>query len=83
MPTIAIFDGISILMHYAENEHNPPHVHVVCAERYGVFDFNGNMLNGDLEKNTQNKIKKWISIHKEELIEMWNTQNFKKLDPLD
>lgn len=28
-------------------------------------------------------VREWISINRADLIEMWETQEFKKLDPLD
>ncbi len=29
------------------------------------------------------QIRKWITIHKDELIEMWKTQQFRQLPPLE
>jgi len=28
-------------------------------------------------------VKEWMTMHKDELIEMWETQEFKKLDSLE
>ncbi|MCR5391818.1 MAG: hypothetical protein K6E65_00775 [Olsenella sp.] len=28
-------------------------------------------------------VREWIGMHRSELLEMWETQEFKKLDPLD
>ena len=46
MPEISRFFGIIIRMFY--DDHNPPHLHAEYQGNSAVFDFNGNMLKGDL-----------------------------------
>lgn len=84
MPTLARFYGIVIRMYFLGSEHNPPHVHAIYGEDTAAFDIKtGNILDGSLPNRAADMVKEWISINRADLIEMWETQEFKKLDPLD
>jgi hypothetical protein len=41
------------------------------------------IIEGRLPKRCQQLVREWTTIHQQELIEMWNTQNFYKIDPLE
>ena len=41
------------------------------------------MLEGDLSAKADAMSREWLGLHKEELLEMWDTQVFKKLPPLE
>ena len=56
MPEISRFFGIIIRMFY--DEHNPPHFHADYQGNKAVFDFNGNILKGDIKSKTARKIDK-------------------------
>jgi len=43
---------------------------------------NGNILNGDLPISKLKLVSAWAEIHKDELLEMWNSKNFHKIEPL-
>ncbi|RLC49169.1 MAG: DUF4160 domain-containing protein [Candidatus Cloacimonadota bacterium] len=74
MPYISMFFGIIIRMFY--NEHNPPHFHAEYQGQRGIFDFNGNLIDGKIRSKTARKIiKKWALIHKKELESNWNNIN--------
>jgi hypothetical protein len=86
MPEISRFFGIIVRMFY--DEHNPPHFHAEYQGNNAVFDFNGNMIRGDLESRTARKlVREWVDLHIDELIENWelagNDKEIKKIDPLD
>ena len=84
MPVISRFYGIIIKMYFQQSEHNPPHIHAIYSEFIGVIsiiDFQ--ILEGDLPNKALALVLEWLSIHKEELLIMWNTQNFKQLTPLE
>lgn len=84
MPVISRFYGIIIKMYFQQSEHNPPHIHAIYGEFIGVIsiiDFQ--ILEGDLPNKALALVLEWLSIHKEELLIMWNTQNFKQLTPLE
>ncbi|WP_445735382.1 DUF4160 domain-containing protein [Mariniflexile sp.] len=65
------------------NDHNPPHFKV----KYGEFEANirisnGAILDGDLTISKLKLVKARAEIHKEELLEMWNSKEFHKIEPL-
>jgi hypothetical protein len=41
------------------------------------------MMEGDLPKKALALALEWTSIHKRDLLEMWRTQEFKQLPPLE
>ena len=84
MPVISRFHGIVIKMYLRQKEHNPPHIHAICGENMGMFSLSdGEMFEGDLPLKEQQFVKRFIMYHKDQLLLMWNTQNFKTLDPVD
>jgi len=84
MPVISRFYGIVVKIYLVGKEHNPPHVHFIYGERMASYDIRTlELLEGDLPIRESSLCVKWLSIHKEELIEMWDTQVFRKLPPLD
>lgn len=40
------------------------------------------MTEGDMPLRAQKMVKEWLTIHKDELMNMWNTQKIIKLPPL-
>lgn len=84
MPTLARFYGIVIRMYFLDSEHNPPHIHAIYGEDTAAIDLRtGEILDGYLPKRATAMVLEWININKDSLIEMWSTQEFKQLDPLD
>lgn len=83
MPIISKFYGMVVKMYYLASEHNPPHIHVIYGDFIGVINLlTLEMMQGDLPNKALSIIKDWTSIHRDELIEMWNTQEFKSLSPI-
>lgn len=81
MPVISEFYGLSIRIYY--KEHNPPHIHVSYGEYTSEIRIdNLEVLEGTLPKRALKMAKEWIIIHQKELIKMWNTKEFKKIEPL-
>ena len=84
MPTLARFYGIVIRMYFLGSEHNPPHVHAIYGEDTAAFDIkSGEVIDGSLPARAAGMVREWIDLHRTELFKMWETQEFKKLDPLD
>lgn len=84
MPVLARFYGMVIKMYFLGKEHNPPHVHVLYGECMGAVDIQtGKMLEGDLPSKALSMAAEWVGLHKAELLEIWETQNFKALPPLE
>jgi len=81
MPEISRFYGIIVFMFF--NDHNPPHFKVKYAEfEANIVIENGSILNGDLPISKLKLVIAWAEIHKRELLEMWNSKDFHKIEPL-
>ncbi len=82
MPEIARFYGIIIKLFFGD--HPPPHFHAVYGEYVGLFNIETlEMIEGDLPDRAKKLVIEWAEIHKDELSEMWNKQEFHKLPPLN
>lgn len=84
MPVIARFYGMVIKMYFQQKEHNPPHFHVVYGEYIGAIDIQTlAMLEGDLPPKALSLVREWAAQHAGALLEIWNTQEFTQLPPLE
>lgn len=84
MPIISRFNGIVIKMYLRQKEHNPPHIHAICGDTIGMFSLSdGEMFEGDLGNKEQKMVKKFIERYGKELLDMWETQQFKPLPPVE
>ena len=84
MPVIARFYGIIIKIFYRQAEHNPPHLHALYGEYVGVIDIQTQkMIEGDLPPKALSMVQEWTKNHEKSLMEIWTTQEFKKLPPLE
>lgn len=83
MPEITRFYGIIIKMFFKPKEHEPAHIHAIYDEYVGIFDIKTfEMTDGDLPQRAQHLVKEWLTINKEKLNEMWQSQVIVKLPPL-
>ncbi len=83
MPILSNFYGILIKMYFQQSEHNPPHIHAIYGEYMGAIDIKtGELLEGDLPPRALKLVKEWLEVNRDELLKIWNTQNFKKIPPL-
>ena len=58
--------------------------HAIYNEDVAAIDFmTGEVLEGYLPNKAMNMVQEWITIHKDTLIEIWKTQEFKKIPPLE
>lgn len=69
-------------------EHNPPHFHAEYQGMEGEFDFEGNLLKGNLKSHTAKQlIRQWAQLHQAELVANWRNieqkQSLLKIEPLD
>lgn len=82
MPEISRFYGIVIKLFFGD--HPPPHFHAVYGECVGLFDISTlEMIEGDLPKRAVKLVVEWAEIHRDELKQMWDKQEFHRLAPLD
>ena len=81
MPVISRFYGIVIKMY--PNDHTPPHFHAIYGEYVGVIDIETlDMLEGDLSHRTLKLVIEWAEKYQTQLMNMWNTKEFVKLEGL-
>lgn len=86
MPILSMFFGIIITMYY--DDHDPPHFHAEYQGMKAVFDFRGNILQGDLRSRTATRlVREWADMHTADLVEDWDlakqSRELKKIPPLD
>ena len=83
MLTIAAFYGIVIFMHLTQKEHNPPHIHAVYGEYEATFLVaDDSLLKGEFPSKGTALVQEFISLHREEFANMWETGVYKKLSPI-
>ena len=84
MPELARFYGMVVKMYFAQKEHNPPHIHAIYGEYMSAIDIQTlEVLEGDLPEKALNLVREWIQQHQSEILEIWITQQFKKIAPLE
>ena len=84
MPIISRFHGIVIRMYFFQTEHNPPHIHAIYGDEAASTSINGgSVLDGHLPPKALSLVQEWVSLNKNELMAIWNTQDFKPIKPLE
>ncbi len=84
MPVIARFYGLVIKMYFSQSEHGIPHFHAIYGEYNAVFDIQTlEMLEGDLPARALRLVKEWGAQYQQELLRMWNSNEFKRLPGLE
>lgn len=84
MPVLSRFYGIVIRMYFFQAEHNPPHVHAIYGEDFAEIAIKtGEILDGHLPPKALSMVREWIEINKEDLLAIWDTQEFRSLNPLE
>lgn len=84
MPVIARFFGIVIKMYFSQSEHGVPHFHAIYGEYNAIFDIQTlEMLEGDLPVRAQKLVREWGAQYQQELLRMWNSNEFKRLPGLE
>ena len=84
MPILARFYGIVIRMYFLGSEHNPPPLQAIYGATPAAVDIRtGGGLDGELPARAAALVREWVGLHRDALIEMWQTQEFRRLEPLD
>ena len=84
MPILSRFYGIIIRMYFQQAEHNPPHIHAQYGDNTAEIVIQTlDVLEGGLPPKAMSMVCEWISIHRDELLQMWEKQEFKRLSPLE
>ena len=83
MPILSKFYGITIKMYFQQSEHNPPHIHAIYGNNIGVISIKtGELMEGYLPTRALKLISEWLKINREVILDIWNTQEFRKIPPL-
>ncbi|MBB1091971.1 DUF4160 domain-containing protein [Rhodopseudomonas palustris] len=81
MPEICRFLGIVITMYF--DEHNPPHFHIRYNDYRAVMSIRElNILDGQLPAKVRGLVSEWAELHTQELLDMWETKQFSRIEPL-
>jgi hypothetical protein len=84
MPVLSRFYGIVIRMYFQQAEHNPPHIHALYGDEMAAIEIQtGNVLEGYLPPKALAMVQEWVGIYRDDLLRIWETQEFKKLSPLE
>ena len=83
IPAISKFYGITVMTH--PKDHNPPQVHAAMGQISASFAISsGELMAGSHFPPTGSKlVKEFILRHQNELLEMWETRKYKKLEPIE
>jgi Domain of unknown function (DUF4160) len=81
MPEIARFYGIVIKVFFGD--HPPPHFHAIYGKYNALVSIESlEIIEGDLPSRAQKLVLEWATLYQQDLFQMWNTQEFRKLPPL-
>lgn len=84
MPTISHFYGITIVMYLRYKEHNPPHIHAITQDFDAPFLIEtGDIMEGEFPPKAKALVKEFVLLYKQELLLMWETEQYIKLPPLN
>lgn len=84
MPVISKFYGIVIKIYFMKKKHNPPQLHAIYGEYMSAINIETlEVIEGDLPEKALKLVKEWIIKNKEDIMDIWKTQNFKKIKPLE
>ena len=84
MPTISNFYGIIIVMYLRNKEYNPPHIHAINQDFDAPFFIStGEIMEGEFPNRAKALVKEFILHYQKELLEMWETEKYVKLPPLE
>ncbi|MBD1876447.1 DUF4160 domain-containing protein [Nodosilinea sp. FACHB-131] len=81
MPEITRFYGIIIKVFFGD--HPPPHFHAIYGEYNALVSIESlKIIEGDLPGRAQKMVTDWAAMYQQDLLKMWNDQEFRKLPPL-
>ncbi len=76
MPIISQFYGILIYIYKELNSrHKLPHFHAKFNEFEAVYDFEGNLIEGELPRKKAKLVEAWCAIHEDEIMAAWRAWN--------
>lgn len=71
-------------MYLRNKEHNPPHIHAITQDFDAPFLLStGEIMEGEFPAKAKSLVKEIIFKYQKELEEMWETEQYWKLPPLN
>ena len=84
MPVLSKFYGIVIRMYFQLAEYNPPHIYASYGGKVAEIEIkSGDILDGSISPKALSLVREWLTIHRQELLGMWETQEFRAISPLE
>lgn len=84
MPVLSRFYGIVIRMYFQQAEHNPPHIHALYGDEMAAIDIQtAEVLEGYLPPKALAMVQEWVGMYRDDLLRIWETQEFRKISPLE
>ena len=85
---ISHFHGLAVKMvpeaAYSNGERGPAIIQVVSGDTCGDIEIEtGKLVFGNLSREAQDWIGKWLPLHRDELLEIWETRKLKESPPLE
>ena len=78
------FYGITIVMYLKYKKHNPPHVHAITQDFDVPFLIaTGELMEGYFPPKAKALVAELVRKYQKELEEMWETEKYIKLPPID
>ncbi|MFK0731436.1 MAG: DUF4160 domain-containing protein [Gloeotrichia echinulata GP01] len=64
-------------------DHPPPHFHAIYGEYNALVSIESlEIIEGDLPSRAQKLVLEWATLYQQDILQIWNTQEFRKLLPL-
>ncbi|XHX77638.1 MAG: DUF4160 domain-containing protein [Stenomitos frigidus ULC029] len=77
------FEVLCIVIKVFFGDHPPPHFHAIYGENNALVSIESlEIIEGDLPSRAQKLVLEWATLYQQDLLQMWNTQEFRKLPPL-
>ena len=70
MPTIAVIDGVRIVIYL--KDHLPPHLHAIYGDHEAQISIaTGDVLNGALPNAKRQAVQSWLAANREVVSHVW------------
>ncbi len=77
MPTIAVVDGVRIMIYY--KDHLPPHLHAIFSGSEAQISIaTGEVLNGSLPRAKFRAVQNWLAANREQVAYIWTETRAKR-----
>ena len=82
MPEVSRFYGIVIKVYF--RNHPPPHFHAMYAEHQALYVIKTlEVIEGDLPRTAAKLVVEWATLNQKALRQIWETQDFLAIPPLE